>query len=262
MTVDANGATAPASQATGDANPASGQGEGTMAQAPNARPDNIPEKFWDGDAGALKQDDLLSSYSHLEKKLAESTARPEGAFASLDDVKLELPQDFKLPEGVDFNLNAEDASVKQMMDWAFKAGATQEEFSQFLSDAVNDEAAKLDAYFPNEEERIAGEMKQLGAKAQERIEGAERFLKANLPEDQYEAVRALSTSAKAVEALETIMGLTRQTKLPSDGGGDALGGGGAITEDILNARIADKRHNVDMAYTAETERMFQKFYNS
>lgn len=36
-----------------------------------ARPDGIPEKFWDAQSGKVRQDDLLKSYAELEKKLRE-----------------------------------------------------------------------------------------------------------------------------------------------------------------------------------------------
>lgn len=44
-----------------------------------ARPDNIPEKFWDAASGTVKQDVLLSSYAALEGRLGASPAPPAGA---------------------------------------------------------------------------------------------------------------------------------------------------------------------------------------
>src|SRR3954451_9246070 len=41
------------------------------------RPENVPEKFWDNDAGGLRADALLKSYMELERKLGTSGREPE-----------------------------------------------------------------------------------------------------------------------------------------------------------------------------------------
>lgn len=68
---------APAANASGDVKPA-----GTAAATPEAaagdkpqRPTNVPEKFWDGEKGAVNTEALLKSYGELER--ARSAARPQ-----------------------------------------------------------------------------------------------------------------------------------------------------------------------------------------
>jgi len=47
------------------------------ADAPKAkRPDDVPEKFWDEDAGELRLDALLKSYRELERRLSQRAAPP------------------------------------------------------------------------------------------------------------------------------------------------------------------------------------------
>ena len=41
------------------------------------RPENVPEKFWDSDAGGLRADALLKSYLELERKLGTGSREPE-----------------------------------------------------------------------------------------------------------------------------------------------------------------------------------------
>lgn len=57
----------------------------TDAEEPTSprRPDDVPEKFWDTAAGAVRIDVLLRSYQELERRLGRSVPRPEGA----DDVE-------------------------------------------------------------------------------------------------------------------------------------------------------------------------------
>ena len=50
------------------------QGEAAVEAAP--RPDNVPEKFWNAEAGQINTDALLQSYSHLEGKQSATPAQP------------------------------------------------------------------------------------------------------------------------------------------------------------------------------------------
>jgi hypothetical protein len=56
------------------------------AQAPEAaaRPDGVPAKFWDADAGQLRTDALLKSYLELERRLGAEPAPASAADADAD----------------------------------------------------------------------------------------------------------------------------------------------------------------------------------
>jgi hypothetical protein len=41
-----------------------------------ARPPEVPEKFWDAEAGRVRLDSLLKSYRELERKLSQRLSRP------------------------------------------------------------------------------------------------------------------------------------------------------------------------------------------
>ncbi len=47
--------------------------EDTNTSAPPQRPDNVPEKFWDAEKGAVNTDALLKGYSELSTKLGEDS---------------------------------------------------------------------------------------------------------------------------------------------------------------------------------------------
>jgi hypothetical protein len=63
---DVEGAAAPASEANSDA----------AYQPRPPRPAGVPEKFWDGEAGAVRTDALLKSYLEIERKLGSMIALP------------------------------------------------------------------------------------------------------------------------------------------------------------------------------------------
>lgn len=48
------------------------------AVAARARPVDVPEKFWDAEAGTVRVEALLRSYGELERKLGRSLPQPEG----------------------------------------------------------------------------------------------------------------------------------------------------------------------------------------
>lgn len=52
----------------------------------SARPDGVPEKFWDAEAGALRADALLKSYLELERRMSQRIA-PPGPDAAPEDVQ-------------------------------------------------------------------------------------------------------------------------------------------------------------------------------
>lgn len=76
--------TPPAKPAAGDPETKSGAGgsdvlslnvdpnapKGGDAPAPKARPDNVPEKFWNAETGEVRVDELLKSQLELERKLS------------------------------------------------------------------------------------------------------------------------------------------------------------------------------------------------
>lgn len=47
------------------------------SSAPAQRPDEVPEKFWDAEAGSLRVESLLKSYQELERKLTSVTQTGE-----------------------------------------------------------------------------------------------------------------------------------------------------------------------------------------
>jgi hypothetical protein len=60
---------------------------GVNAAPANARPSDVPEKFWDSAAGAMRVDALLKSYSELEKRLSQKLT-PPGPDATPEEIAM------------------------------------------------------------------------------------------------------------------------------------------------------------------------------
>lgn len=63
------------------------------------RPDGVPEKFWDAEAGALRTDALLKSYRELERKLGHMVPLP--ADAGDQEAMRRLQRALGMPESPD-----------------------------------------------------------------------------------------------------------------------------------------------------------------
>lgn len=78
----------------------------------DTRPADVPEKFWDADAGALRTETLLKSYLELERKLGTMVPMPNdddpnsrhklqralGKPESADDYKIDSPHELITPD--------------------------------------------------------------------------------------------------------------------------------------------------------------------
>lgn len=188
------------------------------APAASVRPDWLPEDQWDATAGKPKFDVAAALQAH--QQAAERAAQlPADAAA----YKAELPADLKLPEGLDFQVKEGDPLLTEFRTFAHTNGLTQAQFSGILGLRAQMDAAAQEAAVT----AMQAEVKALGGKATERIDGATTFLRSKLPADQFDALKGAITSAKGVEAVETLMKLASGPQLPGSGGG---GGSEAVSE--------------------------------
>lgn len=170
------------------------------------RPDWLPEDQWDATAGKPKFD--VAELVTLKAKEAERAALVPADAAGY---KVELPADAKI------TIAEDDPLLGDARTFAKEAGLTQAQFAGMLALRVKMEAAAEAAG----EAQARAELAALGSKAQDRITGATTFLRATLPPDQFEALKGAVTSAKAVEAVETLMSKIAGPVIPGSGAAPA-----------------------------------------
>lgn len=183
----------------------------TTATAP-VRPDWLPEEQWDATAGKPKFDVAAAVQAHQQ-----ATERAGQIPADAAAYKVELPADLKLPEGMKFEVAEGDPLLSAARTWAHQAGLTQAQFSGLMGLRAQMDAAAQEAAAA----AMQAEVQALGDKATDRIDGATTFLRSKLPADQFDALKGAITSAKGVEAVETLMKLASGPQLPGSGGGPA-----------------------------------------
>jgi hypothetical protein len=224
-----------------------------------ARPDWLPEKFWDGEAKAPNIENLAKSYAELEKTRGNTdelktkweqerlAARPETAEA------YELPDH----EVLDFEALAASPVVSLWRQAAHEAGLGQEQFQKVITDYAEAEVQRIDA-------QTKAEMEKLGENAKARTEAIGLWAKRVFGEgDQFEAIASMATSAAAVTALEKLMTMSGDIDL---GGGDAPGNQPQETEADIRALMNTPEYynprRRDPAVVARVEAFFKRTYGS
>jgi hypothetical protein len=190
-----------------------------------ARPEDVPEKFWDDDTGAIRVDALLKSYRELEKRLSQRIA-PPGEDAP-EEERLRFRRAIGVPEGPEgyhidpkHELCCADEDINRRLH---QAGFTEAQ-AQLVYDLAAERLLPLIA-------EAAGqfEAERQVERLREHFGGEDRFRRiaaqitawgrANLPAPVMEA---LSTTAEGVIALHRMMegkepGLARRAEAPAAG---------------------------------------------
>lgn len=232
-----------------------------QTQQAGARPDYIPEKFWDAEAKAPRIEDLAKSYATLEAgrgKLKETLtaeinaerfkARPEkpegyklGVPETLKNVVVldkEPGADFAPEPGKTYFLaKADSPLMKSATALAHKYGVPQAEFSELVGAL----ATELGQRAPTTEEIAAQRteaLKPLGEHGEKRIEHVDNQLAALIGGDKAKALRDAPGTAAGIEAMEALLEKMGQAKF-SPG---VTGGEPALTETELRAIVASDEY--------------------
>ncbi|MBR0679683.1 hypothetical protein GXW74_04245 [Roseomonas eburnea] len=187
-----------------------------------ARPEDVPEKFWDEEAGTLRVEALLKSYRELEKRLSQRVAPP--AEDAPEEERIRFRRAIGVPDGPEgYEITpkhelccADDDINRRLHEAGFTTAQAQlvydlaaERLLPLIAEAAGQFEAerqieRLREHFGGEERfrRIAG---QIAA-----------WARSNLPAPVMEA---LSTTAEGVIALHRMMegnepGLARRGEAP------------------------------------------------
>ncbi|NUB27735.1 hypothetical protein [Azospirillum brasilense] len=172
------------------------------------------ESFWDGEKGALKVEDLA-------KLVSDDQARRAGIPEGPDGYKLELPADFKLPDGLTFE-QADTPLGQSVRAIAHEFGLPQAGLSKLLAAYVDSQAKEHQQVVAD----ITAEQAKLGPNRDARFTAMDGWLKANLPDHHAILAQRLPVDAGLFQAVEALIARAN-AGIPS-----ALGGGGeAMSEE-------------------------------
>lgn len=248
---------------------------------PSARPDYVPEKFWNDETKGVRVKEALKAYSDLEKamsgkldpiKEAWSKEVADGLKPKLaEEVKAALeaeraakrpatPSDYAitLPEeltqnGVEVKFDENDSLMKFWREHCHENGYDQDQFNKGLAMYVQAELAK------QPDPKI--ERERLGEKAPARLERLALWGKANLNDAQFQVFNDSIKTASAVEMMEAIMAKSGGPSIPDF---ESSSASPAKSVADLRAMQQDPRYwnpaKRDKAFVAEVEKGFRELY--
>jgi len=172
-----------------------GQDNGDNNSEDRARPDHVPEKFWDAEKGEVRADEAIKSYTELEKRFGSFTGSP-------DEYKVNISDELK-EKGVE--IDADNGLLSDLKGMSKELGLNQDGFDKainmlgmnFLADKTADEEFRL--------EQLAA----LGDGADRRIDNLRQWASRNLNQEHFDGFSELTQSATSVQALERIVAMTR-----------------------------------------------------
>lgn len=205
-------------------------------QSPDGRPAHVPEKFWDPDVG-IRVDELAKGYNELEGLMRTKTddLRTQIEADRMKDVPdkydFKLPEDLKVPNGVELDLNADDPLLQWFEGFAKQVGLSQDSYNEAIKAYIEAELAGM----PNVEDEI----RKLGQNGNDRVQTANAKLDEILAEDEKAIVAEMLTTAAGVGVLEKLLKISG----PENFEGDA--GSAPLTLEELRKIQADPRYYAD-----------------
>ena len=183
----------------------------TVAPAPApvapARPEALPEDYWDGEAGAPKWDALSEKLTKVQEYEAAEAARREAVPVEASAYKLDLPENVVGIDGKPVRLIADNPATKAAQELAAKHGLTQEQFTDFVAFHAGQLLADQKAQAEAVDAAMKAEMTKLGAEAPARIRAVDAALRAQVG-DKAQALLDSMATAEAVEVLEALIAKT------------------------------------------------------
>jgi hypothetical protein len=188
--------------AMGDGTGAAPEGDGVIGSQVT-RPENVPEKFWDAEKGAINTDALLKSQADAEAALRKGEPAP----------KEEPKADEKEPEGTPEQV---DVVANASAEWTEKGELSEDTFKSLEAagisrDMVNDYIAGQQAVVSNLESAVFGP-----------FDGAEGYGKAaqwaadNLSDSEIQALDVQLTSPNPAIAAQGALALKKRFDAEAD----------------------------------------------
>ena len=160
----------------------------------------MPEADWDGEKKSVKPEfgqKVKDTFAFKAEQDVRKATLPKDPNA----YTLDLPADFKPPEGVKFEFNKDDPALAQARAAAMDLGLDQAGFSKMLGIYA---ATRLSDATKINTARTA-EIAKLGSAAPQRIDAVKTWAHAKLGADLGGAIEQMLVTAKHVEAFESII---------------------------------------------------------
>jgi hypothetical protein len=189
----------PAPAAPAAASPSNPATDGTPSPTATAKPEWLPEQFWDTTKNEPKGKDFRTAYDELSSFKAAEDVRRLALPAAPDKYEPKLPKDFAAPEGLAFEINGADPLWAQARDWAHKNGLSQEAFEQGVALIAARDIGSQQSLKAARDQQIAA----LGPNGTARVTAINTFLDGKgVPE-----LKGMLVTSDIVKAMEKVIGM-------------------------------------------------------
>lgn len=217
------------------------------------RPEHVPEKFWDKEKGEIRTDDVLKSYSELEKEYQKAKEKPKPP----EKYEIKLTEELVKDLG-DAKIDEADPYVQGFTEFAKSKGYTQEQYSDMMNWYVSTEIAQG-------REALVREYAKLGDEttAATRIKTLHEFGKSRLNPQEQQALSGLLKTADQVALMEKLVGMaTKQRQLPTDNPSHIEGklSKSQIDDMMKDERYHDRRHPEYESWNNKVSEAFKRLY--
>jgi hypothetical protein len=169
-------------------------------QTAPSRPDWLPEKFFDAKAGP-KWDDFGKHFNEVATRDAANEVKRLSLPQKPEEYKLELPKDFKLPQGVEFKLDTAKPEFSKFQQVAHKHGLAPDAVTDMLGvyaeTLVGSQASIQQAY--------QAEINKLGANGPARVTAIDTFFTGLIGAQKAGELKKMMVTAGITEALESVV---------------------------------------------------------
>jgi hypothetical protein len=151
-------------------------GQQASSAALPQRPAYVLETEWDSATGKVRDELFTKRVNDLSAFKAEQDVRKQSLPNAPDKYEIKLPPDFKAPEGVKFEFDANAPELKTFREKAHARGMDQETFSDALGVYAATKIAE------NQKVSVArtAELSKLGSAAESRVDAVATWLKARV----------------------------------------------------------------------------------
>lgn len=163
------------------------------------------------------------AYAEAERRLGGFTGAPE-------------QYEVNLPEGVEGEFDMDHPVLQRFMETAKEANMSQATFEQLLGTFVEYEASAAGVDMETQK-------KALGPRADQRLADVRDFLSRNLEENQFAALKGSLVTAEAVEAVESLIALSKAKAPPVEDPTDS--GMQSQLQELLSAKDGNGRRLID-----------------
>ena len=226
----------------------------------HARPSHVPEKFWNQETGEVMVDDVLKSYTEMERYVGTKKEEFKDEFLKeLEEQAItETPEAYtlpKLPEGITDEMVNENPMSEWWAEHCKSNHYSQEEYEE----GVNKYIDLMTSMQPD----IDQEMSKLGENSKERIEAVNNWASNYFSPQDFETIQySLGSTADGIEVLEKIMNNTNQTNYNRSQ--QVAQPDRQLTLDDVRSMMKDKRYfdprHRDDSFVKKVDEAFQRLY--